>query len=462
MNKLVDNDKLLMQDIVELCKRRGFIFHSSEIYGGIQGVYDYGPLGVELKNNLKNQWWNDIVYKRDDIEGLDASILTHNLTLKYSGHESTFSDPLVDCKDCKTRLREDLLENKKCSNCGSENLTQPRDFNLMFKCGFGPIKEDKNFVYLRPETAQSIFINFKNIINTSPKKLPFGVAQIGKSFRNEITARNFIFRTREFEQMEIEFFVNKEDSKKWYKRWIEERLSWWKKQGLSEKNLKVLESKKDQLAHYSIATCDILYKYPHGFDELEGIANRTDYDLASHSKNNDQMQVDSKVMYNKDSNQTLSFHTFGNEIFPYVIEPSAGVDRGVLALLVEAYTKETLPNGTKRVVLKLAKHLAPFKISVIPVVKNKAEIVTKAKNLTASLREYGIGRIKYEDTNNLGKAYRKNDEIGTPFCITVDFESLSNETVTIRDRDTMLQKRVSICELLLMVQTRNIYDLCFD
>lgn len=462
MNKVVDNDKLLMQDIVELCKRRGFIFHSSEIYGGIQGVYDYGPLGVELKNNLKNQWWNDIVYKRDDIEGLDASILTHNLTLKYSGHETTFSDPLVDCKDCKARLREDLLENKKCSNCGSKNLTPPRDFNLMFKCGFGPVKEDKNFVYLRPETAQSIFINFKNIINTSPKKLPFGIAQIGKSFRNEITARNFIFRTREFEQMEIEFFVNKEDSQKWYKRWIEERLSWWKKQGLSEKNLKVLESEKDQLAHYSIATCDILYRYPHGFDELEGIANRTDYDLASHSKNNDQIQVDSKIMYNKDSNQTLSFHISGNEIFPYVIEPSAGVDRGVLALLVEAYTKETLPNGTQRVVLKLAKHLAPFKISVIPVVKNKFEIVAKAKNLTSSLREYGIGRIKYEDTNNLGKAYRKNDEIGTPFCITVDFESLSNETVTIRDRDTMLQKRVSIYELLLMVQTRSIYDLRFD
>jgi glycyl-tRNA synthetase len=455
-------DSKSMAEIIELCKRRGFIFHNSEIYGGLQGIYDYGPLGVELKNNLKNAWWKDMVHKRDDMEGLDTSILTHRLTLKYSGHEDTFTDPLVDCKDCKSRLRADHLSDNKCSNCGSKNLTESRQFNLMFRCPFGSVEQDKDFVYLRPETAQGIFINFKNVLNTTSRKLPFGIAQIGKSFRNEITARNFIFRTREFEQMEIEFFVDKEQSHQWHERWIEERLSWWKKQGLKEENLKLKYTAKEDLAHYSVATVDILYKFPHGFDELEGIANRSDYDLASHSKNNNDLNLDAKVQHNTDSNTTLTFKDNTNpEVVPYVIEPSAGLDRGILAILTEAYTKEVLSDGKERIVLKLANHLAPYKMAVIPLARNNPQIVQKAEELTKKIRETGIGRIKYEDSGNIGKSYRRHDEIGTPFCITVDFETFEGEveTVTVRDRDAMTQKRVPIAELISIIEKGQIDNL---
>ncbi|MDX2050665.1 MAG: glycine--tRNA ligase [Rickettsiaceae bacterium] len=450
LNNSSSDSTILMSEIVELCKRRGFIFHSSEIYGGLQGVYDYGPLGVELKNNLKNAWWREIVYKRDDIEGLDSSILTHKLALKYSGHEETFTDPLVDCKDCKSRLRADHLKDGKCINCGSSNLTDSRNFNLMFKSQFGPVQNENEFVYLRPETAQAIFINFRNVLNTTSRKIPFGIAQIGKSFRNEITARNFIFRTREFEQMEIEFFTPKEDSEKWHKEWVKLRLEWWYKQGLSPQNIKLYETPKEELAHYSVATTDILYKFPHGFDELEGIANRSDYDLASHSKNNNSLNLNAKVLHNKDSNTILTYkdETY-DEMVPYVIEPSAGVDRGVLAILTESYTKETLENGTTRIVLKLAKHLAPFKAAIIPLAKNNVKIVAKAKEIANELRELGKGRIKYEDLGNVGKAYRRHDEIGTPICITVDFETFEGEqeTVTVRDRDSMTQTRVRVNDL---------------
>jgi len=444
-----------MEEIVELCKRRGFIFHSSEIYGGLQGVYDYGPLGVELKNNLKNAWWKDMVHKRDDIEGLDSSILTHHMTLKYSGHEDTFSDPMVDCKKCKARLRADLLKDNACNNCGSKELTQAREFNLMFKCAFGPVQQDKDFVYLRPETAQSIFINFKNVLNTTARKLPFGIAQIGKSFRNEITARNFIFRTREFEQMEIEFFVKKDQAQSWHEQWIQNRLAWWQKQGLKKENLKLQHASIEDLAHYSSSTVDILYNFPHGFDELEGIANRSDYDLAAHSKNNNQLNIDATVQHNQDSNTALVFKDNDSpEVTPYVIEPSAGVDRGILAILTEAYTKESVGDGKERTVLKLAEHLAPYKIAVIPLARNNEKIVQKAQELASTIREYGTGRIKYEDSGNVGKSYRRHDEIGTPLCVTVDFETFEgdNETVTIRDRDTMLQKRIAICELLNLVE----------
>jgi glycyl-tRNA synthetase len=452
MKEYSDENKVSMKDIIELCKRRGFIFHSTEIYGGIQGVYDYGPLGVELKNNLKAQWWNDLVYERNDIEGIDASILTHRLTLKYSGHEDTFYDPLVDCKDCKSRLRQDHIKDNKCSNCGSVNLTVPRNFNLMFKCNFGAIEEEDNFVYLRPETAQSIFINFKNILSTTSQKIPFGVAQIGKVFRNEITARNFIFRTREFEQMELEFFVNKEDAPRWYEYWKEQRYLWWIKQGLNKENLKLAEIHKNDLAHYSLSTCDILYKYTHGFDELEGIANRGDFDLIAHSKNVRKFTGNLKEVFNANSQHTV----------PYVIEPSAGVDRGIMALLTEAYHKEFIGDGNIRIVLKIAKHLAPIKFAVIPLARNNKNIVNKAKELALLVSKLGVGRVRYEDTANIGKAYRRNDEIGTPFCITVDFNTLSDDTVTIRDRDTMIQKRIEIKALLDMIHNKKIYSTVFN
>jgi len=440
-----------LNEIIELCKRRGFIFHSSEIYGGMQGIYDYGPLGVELKNNLKQSWWKEIVHKRDDVEGLDSAILTHCLTLRYSQHESTFSDPMVDCKKCKSRFRADKVTDNKCIDCGSQELSDIRQFNLMFKCAFGALEEKGNYAYLRPETAQSIFINFKNILDSTSRKIPFGIAQIGKAFRNEITARNFIFRTREFEQMEIEFFVEKGDDEKWHQHWIEERLSWWKEQGLSEENLRLFKQPKEELSHYAKATVDILYKFPHGFDEIEGIANRADFDLGSHSRENHNLNLDSKVMENVDSTIILSTkNNQGENIIPFVIEPSAGVDRGILAILVEAYTRETLNDGNERIVLKLKPHLAPYKLAIIPLARNNEKIVNKAKALTNAIKKMGIGRIKYEDSGNIGKSYRRHDEIGTPYCITVDFQTFEDEdeTVTVRERDSMLQKRIPIEKLL--------------
>lgn len=437
-----------MEKIISLCKRRGFIFQNSEIYGGLQGVYDYGPLGVELKKNLRDAWWRAMVYENDNIEGLDSAILTHKTTLKYSGHAETFTDPMVDCRKCKCRMRADHLKDGKCSNCGSTDLTEERNFNLMFKTNIGPIDDGTSYAYLRPETAQSIFVNFKNVLDSTSKKLPFGIAQIGKAFRNEITPRNFIFRVREFEQMELEFFVVPGTDEKWHAEWIEKRLEWWQEQGLSSENLKVLAQTKDELAHYSKATSDILYKFPHGFEELEGVANRTDYDLGSHTKNQSEINIKAHVKKNTDSVTKLNIKDAKTkeDIIPFVIEPSAGLDRGVLAVLTEAYTEEHLEDNKQRVVLKLKPHLAPIKIAVIPLAKNNEKIVRKAKEIKNTLQKLGLGRIKYEDTGNVGKAYRRNDEIGTPLCITVDFETFEGEkeTITIRDRDTMKQERVEI------------------
>lgn len=440
-----------MNDVIELCKRRGFIFHSSEIYGGLQGVYDYGPLGVELKNNLKNAWWRDMVHKRGDIEGLDSSILTHRLTLKNSQHEETFYDEMVDCKICNARLRLDELIDNACSKCGFNDLTEPRPFNLMFKCKFGPIEGNGDYVYLRPETAQGIFINLKNVLNSTQRKLPFGIAQIGKAFRNEIQTKNFTFRTREFEQMEIEFFVEKGEDEEWHKRWVEERVQWWIEQGLGRDNILQVWQSKGELSHYAKATVDIMYRFPHGFGEIEGISNRSDFDLGSHSKNNSSLNISSSVKVNDDSNAKLTIKDeIGDDIVPYVIEPSAGVDRGILAILTEAYTKEKLDNGSERIVLKLKHHLAPYKVAVIPLARNNDKIVAKAKQILKVIQGLGIGRIKYEDSGNIGKSYRRQDEIGTPTCVTIDFETIENEpeTVTIRDRDSMEQRRVSIPELL--------------
>jgi glycyl-tRNA synthetase len=438
-----------MDDLVSLCKRRGFIFQSGEIYGGMQGMYDFGPLGVELKNNLKQAWWSSMIYENDNIEGLDAAILSNPTVLRYSGHEDTFSDPMVDCKSCKSRWRSDLLEDNKCPGCGSSDLTEPRPFNLMFKTNIGPIDDGETFGYLRPETAQSIFTNFKNVVDSSSKSLPFGIAQIGKAFRNEITPRNFIFRVREFEQMELEFFVVPGTDEEWHKKWVDMRLLWWEQQGVSSENIELYDVPKDELAHYSKGTIDVMYKFPHGLEELEGIANRTDFDLGSHSKKQDELNITANVMKNNSSNTRLAIQDQNtNEwVVPYVIEPSAGVERGILAIMNEAYNVEQLENGKERTVLKLKPHLSPIKAAVIPLKKNNEELVTLASEVKNSLQKLNLGRIILENTGNIGKGYRRHDEIGTPLCITIDFDSLENKTATIRDRDSMEQEVIAIDEL---------------
>jgi glycyl-tRNA synthetase len=438
-----------MDELVSLCKRRGFIFQSGEIYGGLQGIYDYGPMGVELKKNIKDSWWSSMVYKRDDVEGLDASILTNPKVLKYSGHEDTFSDPLVDCKDCNGRFRSDHLVDSECPLCSSTNLTDPRPFNLMFKTAVGPIDDGKNFAYLRPETAQQIFTNFKNVLDSNPKNLPFGIAQIGKAFRNEITPRNFIFRVREFEQMELEFFVKNGEDERWHEYWLEERLNWWENQGVPRSSIEILNVPDDELSHYSKKTYDLMYKFPHGVEELEGIANRTDFDLGSHSKNQKEFEITAKVTNNKESNSKLAVHNLDEKKWeiPYVIEPSAGVERAFLAILNEAYNEECLPDGKTRTVLKLSKHLAPISAAVIPLKKNDDKLVKLAKDVKNQLQQASSRRIILENTGNIGKSYRKHDEIGTPNCITIDYDSLEKKTVTLRDRDTMDQKTIYIDDI---------------
>ena len=436
-----------MEELVALCKRRGFIFQSSEIYGGLQGVYDYGPLGVELKNNIKSSWWTSMVYEHDNIEGLDASILSNPLVLRYSGHEDTFSDPMVDCKKCKSRFRSDTVANK-CPKCGSSDLTEPRPFNLMFKTSLGPIEDENSFAYLRPETAQQIFINFKNVVDSTSKSLPFGIAQIGKAFRNEITPRNFIFRVREFEQMELEYFVKPGEDDDSLNSWVQKRLEWWKEQGVPTDSIELYEVPIDELAHYSKRTVDIMYKFPHGLEELEGIANRTDFDLGSHSKKQEELNINSEVKSNNDSNSKLAAQDEDSNWFvPFVIEPSAGVERGFLAILNEAYTHEDIGDGKTRIVLKLKPHLSPVKAAVIPLKKNNQEIVDLSIKTKNKLQALGFGRVILENTGNIGKGYRRHDEIGTPICITIDFESLENNTVTVRDRDSMNQKRIKIIDL---------------
>lgn len=449
-----------IETITSLAKRRGFAFQSSEIYGGLGSVWDYGPLGVELENNVKRAWWRAVIYERDDVVGLDAGILMNRLVWKYSGHEDTFSDPLVDCKKCKARLRADKIEDSKCPNCGSTELTEPRQFNLMFRTTIGPVEDESGLAYLRPETAQGIFVNFKNVLDSTNRKLPFGIAQIGKSFRNEITPGNFIFRTREFEQMEIEFFVKPPEivkpgelnDEQWHDRWIEDRYNWYISLGMRAENLRLYEQPKAELAHYAKRTVDIQYRFfpdreveEKQWDELEGIANRTDYDLKSHSK---KPQTDEGKRINPDSTADLTY--FDNEsnkhLFPYVIEPSAGVARSVLAFLMDAYSEEEV-NGEKRVVLKLHRDLAPIKVAVLPLAKNKEGIVSLAKDLKARLQGTGMMRAVYDDTGGIGKLYRRQDEVGTPLCITVDHQSLEDNQVTIRDRDTMLQDRVPLADI---------------
>jgi glycyl-tRNA synthetase len=363
-----------------------------------------------------------------------------------SGHEDTFTDPLVDCKECKFRMRADTLDEMKCPNCGSTNLTEPRDFNLMFKTNIGPVDDGSSIAYLRPETAQHIFINFKNVLDSTSRTLPFGIAQIGKAFRNEITARNFIFRKREFEQMEMEYFVEPKDDEKFHEYWIKERMKWWIDQGLNEENLEIFNVPKNELSHYSKATADIMYKFPHGTEELEGIANRTDFDLGSHTKSQEEFNIQAKTKENKASKAKLAFQDkISNKwLVPYVIEPSAGVERAFLAILNDAYKEENLENDTKRVVLSLKKHLSPIKIAVIPLKKNVEAIVNASIEIKNRLLKLNIGRVAVENTGNIGKSYRKHDEIGTPICITVDYDTIEKNKVTFRDRDTMKQEVIDL------------------
>jgi glycyl-tRNA synthetase len=367
--------------------------------------------------------------------------------LQYSGHEATFSDPLVDCRKCKSRWRADHLTDKKCPSCGSTDLTDPRPFNLMFKTTVGPVDDGSSFAYLRPETAQAIFTNFKHVLDSTSRKLPFGIAQIGKAFRNEINPRNFIFRVREFEQMELEFFVKPGTDEAWHDEWVEKRLEWWADQGVNRNRLQLYKVPREELAHYSKATFDVMYAFPHGVEELEGIANRTDFDLGSHTRSQSEFNLTAKVMPNTDSNSKLAIQDLDTKqwVVPYVIEPSAGVDRGVLAVLNEAYSVEKLENGTERTVLALRPHLAPIKVAVLPLKRNHEGIMETARGIKKSLQQLGVGRVLFEDTGNIGKGYRRHDEVGTPLCVTVDFETIEGDkTVTIRDRDSMTQQRVHV------------------
>ena len=419
-----------MDRLVSLAKRRGLIFQSSEIYGGLQSCWDYGPYGVELKRNVKDAWWKAIVQERDDVVGLDASILMHPQVWVASGHVAGFNDPLVECKVCHQRWRTDAVANNACPSCGGV-LTDARMFNLMFKTHFGPVEEDATVVYLRPETAQGIFVNFQNVMNTTRKKLPFGIAQIGKAYRNEITPGNFIFRTREFEQMELEFFVKPGTDQEWLDSWVQERLNWYHKYGVRPEHLRLRPHGQDELAHYAKACYDIEYLFPWGWAELEGLANRGDFDLRQHQEHSgqglDYFDEETKERY-----------------LPYIIEPSGGVDRATLAFLVDAYHEEEVREET-RVVLRLHPALAPIKAAVLPLSRNE-KLVPTAREVYALVRQHF--RCEYDDSQSIGRRYRRQDEIGTPLAVTVDFDTLEDRQVTIRDRDSMEQIRVPIDEVV--------------
>lgn len=427
----------LMEKIVSLCKRRGFIYPGSEIYGGIGGFWDFGPLGVALKNNIKQLWWQKMVLEREDVFGLDSTIIHHPRVWEASGHLNSFTDPLRECKSCHKRFRADKLEEDVCPECKGE-LTGVKQFNLMFETYIGPAKETANKAYLRPETCQGIFINFGNILNSFHPKLPFGIAQIGKGFRNEITTGDFIFRDREFEMMELEYFVPPKEDEKWHDYWLKQRLNWYLELGVKRENLRFYEHPKETLAHYSKRTVDIEYKFPfassgdkQGWAELEGIANRTDFDLKNHSKF---------------SGKDLSYQDEkGKKFYPFVIEPSVGVERITLAMLIDAYREEK-SNKTTRVILSLNPRVSPVKVAVFPLLANKPELVKTARKIYENLKTYFV--VAWDDRGNIGKRYFSQDEIGTPWCVTVDFQSLEDQTVTVRDRDTTKQERIAIDKLL--------------
>ena len=435
-----------MDKILSLSKRRGFVFQSSEIYGGLGSTWDYGPLGVELKRNVKEAWWRSVILERDDMVGLDAAILMAPEVWVASGHVENFSDPLVQCRSCNMRFRTDDLSTETCPECGGE-LADPRQFNLMFKTFMGPVEDTASEIYMRPETAQGIFVNFPNVVNSTRKKLPFGIGQIGKAFRNEITPGNFTFRTREFEQMEIEYFVKPGTDEEWLDRWVRERFDWYVAYGIRRENLRLRRHEPDELAHYAKDCYDIEYRFPWGWAELEGIANRTDYDLRQHSEA---------------SGQDMTYFDYSEEgsqqrYLPYVIEPSGGVDRAVLAFWLDSYDEEPDPSASSgqarsskssdavRVILHLHRKLAPVTVAALPLSRNE-KLVPTAKDVYAKLRK--SFNTQYDDAQSIGRRYRRQDEIGTPYCVTIDFDTLDDHQVTIRDRDTMNQSRVPISDLV--------------
>jgi len=423
-----------MEDIVSLCKRRGFIYQGSEIYGGLAGTWDYGPLGVALKRNIMNLWWNMFVEDRDDMYGVDAAILMNQKVWQASGHATGFNDPMVECQECNSRLRQDHIDNNKCPVCGKEgNFSEPRQFNMMFKTNVGPLEDESSVSYLRPETAQGIFTNYKNIVDSFSPDLPFGIAQQGKAFRNEISPRDFVFRSREFEQMEVEYFVHPDKWEEEFERWRKDIHNFLEAVGISSEKVHELDVPEADRAHYSKRTIDFEFDFPHRRDELLGLAYRTSFDLdniAEHSGKNMEYRP-------KD----------GSDAFvPHVIEPSFGVERAMMAILVSAYTEDVV-NNEKRVFLKLPAHLAPVKVAVSPLLKNKPELVEKAKDVYKILKNE-FGNIMWDDNGNIGKRYRRQDEIGTPYCVVIDFDTLEDDTVTIRNRDSTYQTRVQIRELI--------------
>lgn len=475
MSKNKKKKNKVLEALTSLCKRRGFIFQSSEIYGGINGFWDYGPLGVELKRNIKESWWKDVVQSNENVVGLDCSIIMHPKVWEASGHVGGFSDPMVDCKSCKKRYKADNLcedqntelieengvfslpEGIKCPACGSKELTEPRSFDLMFKTFIGPVEDDSAKAYLRPETAQGIFAQFSNVLATSRQKLPFGIAQIGKAFRNEINPRNYTFRSREFEQMELEFFVEPGTDAKWHKYWIDERLKWYETIGIPAEKLHQDIHPEHKLAHYASACTDIAYDFPFGMQELEGIAARGNFDLTQHAKHS------GKNMEYFDQEKNEKF-------LPHVIEPSAGVDRIALAILCNAYCEEWIKKGDSdevipaeigkrapegyeaRTVMRFAPRVAPIKVAVFPLLKNKEELVEKAREIFDSLQS--IWPCFYDQTGAIGRRYRRQDEVGTPYCVTIDFDTLEDESVTLRERDSMKQERIAIKDLIPKLHTQ--------
>ncbi|MDP7415212.1 MAG: glycine--tRNA ligase [SAR202 cluster bacterium] len=428
-----------LETIVSLCKRRGFVFQSSEIYGGLASSWDFGPLGVEMVRNIKDHWWKTMVWSRNDMVGLDAAIFMHPDAWRASGHVDNFSDPLVECKDCRRRFREDHLDGPRCPECNGK-LSEARQFNMMFKTFMGPIEEQATTVYLRPETAQGIFVNFNNVVTATRKRLPFGIAQIGKAFRNEITTGNFIFRNREFEMLEIEYFVKPGEDEQVHQQWMDDCIKWYTDLGIDHDRLRLRAHEDNELSHYAKATYDIEYRYPWGWGEIMGIANRTDFDLEAHTEA---------------SGQALSyFDPESNEhIVPYVIEPSAGIGRAVMTFLIDAYAEEEAPTASgkteTRVLLKLHPDLAPVKVAVLPLSRNE-KLAPLAQRVFETVQRSGWikGYVQFDDTQSIGRRYRRQDEVGTPLCVTVDFDSLDDDAVTIRERDTMNQVRVSIDSLV--------------
>ncbi|MEX1061648.1 MAG: glycine--tRNA ligase [Patescibacteria group bacterium] len=414
------------EKVVSLLKRRGFVYPSSDIYGGLSGFWDFGPLGVELKNNVKAAWWGSIVRSREDVVGLDSAIIYNRRVWEASGHTQNFADPLVECRKCHARFRADTLKREKCPNCGAGDFTAPKMFNLMFKTYVGPVESEEGLAYLRPETAQGIFINFQNVLNTTRLKVPFGIAQIGKAFRNEITTGNLIFRSREFEQAELEWFCEPKEASKWFKYWQKERISWFTDLGMQKKNLKFREHEVKERAHYAVTAFDIEYQFPWGWGELEGIANRSDYDLKAHN-----------LSYKEEET--------GREYVPFVVEPSVGIERSAFAFLLDSYSEEGA-GDKKRVILKLHPKLAPYKVAVFPLLANKPELVKKAREIYQNLTGGGLA-VSWDARGNIGKRYFSQDEIGTPWCVTVDFQSLEDSAVTVRERDSAKQKRVKITDL---------------